>query len=85
MLKVRFDDFEIMTRSRSVPIAVSTCSDLQHFAIALLQGEMLLPKPVRLLGGISLLAAGLDRNEPQLGLRSCPLHLYRNSGRNNFA
>jgi hypothetical protein len=33
--KVRFDDFEIMMRSRSVPIAVSICSDLGHLAIAL--------------------------------------------------
>jgi DNA polymerase-4 len=47
-LKMKSDDFEIITRSRSVPIAVF--GDLEHLAIALLQGEMPLPKPIRLLG-----------------------------------
>ena len=36
-LKVKFNDFEIMTRSRSVPVAVSSRSDLERLSVALLQ------------------------------------------------
>jgi len=65
---MRFNDFEIITRSRSVPVAVSSRSDLEHLSIALLQSEIPLPKPVRLLG-ISLSSLqGNDQVEPQLGL-----------------
>ena len=49
-LKVKFADFEIITRSRSVPVAVSGRSDLERLSVALLQNVMPLPKPVRLLG-----------------------------------
>ena len=49
-LKIKFNDFEIVTRSRSVPVAVTSCSDLERLSIALLQNEMPIPKPVRLLG-----------------------------------
>ena len=49
-LKVKFADFEIITRSRSVPVAVSSRSDLERLSVALLQNEMPVPKPVRLLG-----------------------------------
>jgi DNA polymerase-4 len=49
-LKVKFNDFETITRSRSVPFAVSSRSDLERLSIALLQNEMPVPKPVRLLG-----------------------------------
>ena len=67
-LKVKFNDFEIITRSRSVPVAVSSRSDLERLSVALLQNEMPLPKPVRLLG-ISLSSLqGDDEAEPQLGL-----------------
>jgi len=57
-LKVKFNDFEIITRSRSVPVVVSSRSDLERLSVALLQNEMPVPKPVRLLGGLALLAAG---------------------------
>jgi DNA polymerase-4 len=67
-LKVKFNDFEIITRSRSVPVAVSSRSDLERLSVALLQNEMPLPKPVRLLG-ISLSSLqGDEQAEPQLGL-----------------
>jgi DNA polymerase-4 len=67
-LKVKFNDFEIITRSRSLPGAVSSRGDLQRLSIALLQNEMPLPKPVRLLG-VSLSALqGEIEAEPQLGL-----------------
>jgi len=49
-LKVKFSDFEIITRSRSVSSAVSNREDLAHLATNLLQDNMPLPKPVRLLG-----------------------------------
>jgi DNA polymerase IV len=67
-LKLKFNDFEIITRSRSVPIAVSSRSDLERLAIGLLQNEMPLPRPVRLLGvSLSSLQVG-EQDESQLGL-----------------
>jgi DNA polymerase-4 len=67
-LKVKFNDFEIITRSRSVPVAVSSRSDLERLSVALLQNEMPLPKPVRLLGVSLSSLQGDDQAEPQLGL-----------------
>lgn len=49
-LKVKFHDFEIITRSRSVPDAVLRREDLEHLSMALLQNETPVAKPVRLLG-----------------------------------
>lgn len=49
-LKMKYNDFEIITRSRSVPVAVSSRGDLERLSVALLQNEMPVPKPVRLLG-----------------------------------
>jgi DNA polymerase-4 len=67
-LKMKFNDFEIISRSRSIPVAVSSRSDLERLSIALLQNEMPVPKPVRLLGvSLSALQAELQ-DEPQLGL-----------------
>jgi DNA polymerase-4 len=67
-LKVKFNDFEIVTRSKSLSVAVSSRDDLQRLTIALLQNEIPLPKPVRLLG-VSLSALqGEVEDEPQLGL-----------------
>jgi DNA polymerase-4 len=67
-LKVKFNDFEIVTRSRSVPAAVSSRGDLERLAVALLKNEMPLPKPVRLLGVSLSSLQGDDQEEPQLGL-----------------
>jgi DNA polymerase-4 len=67
-LKVKFNDFEIITRSKSVPIAVSSRSDLERLSVGLLQSEMPTPKPVRLLG-ISLSSLhGEFQVGPQLDL-----------------
>ena len=66
-LKVKFNDFEIITRSRSVAIAVSNREDLKQLTVALLQNEMPLPKPVRLLG-VSLSALDATEEASQLGL-----------------
>ena len=68
-LKMKFKDFEIITRSRSVPVAVSCRNDLERLAVALLQNEIPVPRPVRLLGlSLSSLQDGDDGTEPQLGL-----------------
>jgi DNA polymerase IV len=67
-LKVKFNDFEIITRSRSVPVAVSSRGDLEQLSVALLQNEMPLPKPVRLLGVSLSSLQGDDQAEPQLDL-----------------
>ena len=67
-LKVKFNDFEIITRSRSVPVAVSSRGDLERLSIALLQNEMPVPKPVRLLGVSLSSLQGDDQEESQLGL-----------------
>jgi DNA polymerase-4 len=67
-LKVKFNDFEIITRSKSVPIAVSSRSEFERLSVGLMQNEMLVPKPVRLLG-VSLSALHDEfQAEPQLGL-----------------
>jgi DNA polymerase-4 len=67
-LKVKFNDFEIITRSRSVPAAVSNHAELERIALSLLKNEMPVPKPVRLLG-VSLSALQhADDAEPQLAL-----------------
>jgi DNA polymerase-4 len=42
-LKVKFNDFEIITRSRSIPVAVASRGDLERLSIALLQNEMPVP------------------------------------------
>ncbi|MFC7698370.1 MULTISPECIES: hypothetical protein [Bradyrhizobium] len=41
---------DIITRSRSRPIAISNHRELEHFSIALLENEMPARQPVRLLG-----------------------------------
>lgn len=69
-LKVKFFDFEIITRSRSVATIVSSRDDLESLATGLLQTEMPFPKAVRLLGVSlsSLQTQGNDDVEPQLDL-----------------
>ncbi|MFC5321698.1 DNA polymerase IV [Bradyrhizobium oligotrophicum] len=68
-LKVKFADFEIMTRSRSVASAVGSRDDLERLSVALLQSEMPLPKPVRLLGvSLSSLQESDNGAEAQLDL-----------------
>ncbi len=67
-LKIKFADFEIITRSRSVLAAVRGRDDLERLACGLLEAEMPLGKRVRLLGvSLSALQAG-DDAEPQLTL-----------------
>jgi DNA polymerase-4 len=65
---MKFHDFEIITRSRSAPVAVSSRSDLEGFAISLLNGEMPAQKPVRLQGLALSSPLEVDGKEPQLDL-----------------
>jgi DNA polymerase-4 len=67
-LKIKFNDFEIITRSRSTALIVSSRSELERLSIALLQNEMPPPKPVRLLGVSLSSLHGEAQAEPQLGL-----------------
>jgi DNA polymerase-4 len=67
-LKMKFFDFEIITRSRSVAIPVSNRDDLERVVVGLLQAEMPLRKPVRLLGvSLSSLQTAAEA-PPQLDL-----------------
>ena len=65
-LKIKFADFEIITRSRSGVAPVAGRDDLERLACGLLEVEMPLPERVRLLGvSLSALQMG-DDAEPQL-------------------
>ena len=67
-LKVKFSDFETISRSQSMPAVVSDRSDLQRVSISLLQNLMPMPKAVRLLG-VSLSSLQHEADiEPQLDL-----------------
>jgi DNA polymerase IV len=68
-LKIKFADFEIITRSRSALSPVAGRDDLERLACGLLEVEMPLPKSVRLLGvSLSSLQAGDHAEPPQLTL-----------------
>ena len=66
-LKVKFNDYEMITRSRSVPGSVSSRAEFERLSVALLRNELPFSKPVRLLG-ISLSSLQGDDAEPQLDL-----------------
>jgi DNA polymerase-4 len=68
-LKVKFADFEIITRSQSVSLLIANRGDLARLAIGLLENATPLPKAVRLLG-VSLSSLQLeDDTEAQLDFR----------------
>ncbi|CCD98339.1 DNA polymerase IV [Bradyrhizobium sp. STM 3809] len=68
-LRVKFADFDMITRSRSVATAVSSRAELEHLSLALLQAEMPVKKPVRLLGvSLSSLREGEAGVETQLAM-----------------
>ena len=63
---VKFSDFEIITRSRSVTSAVANREDLARLSIGLLDSALPLAKAVRLLG-VSLSSLREEQEtEPQL-------------------
>jgi DNA polymerase-4 len=68
-LKVKFADFEMITRSRSASSAVANREDLARMAIGLLENAMPLPKAVRLLGVSLSSLQGEDDMEPQLDFK----------------
>jgi DNA polymerase IV len=58
-LKVKFADFEIISRSQSFPEPICNRADLERASVALLEKSMPLPKAVRLLGvSLSALQTG---------------------------
>jgi DNA polymerase-4 len=65
-LKVKFADFEIITRSRSVSAVVANRDDLARLTLGLLEDSMPLPKAVRLLGVSLSSLQGENDTEPQL-------------------
>jgi DNA polymerase-4 len=68
-LKVKFADFESITRSQSVPNIVAGRDELERVSIALLRNLMPMPKPVRLLGvSLSALQSDEHTRAPQLAL-----------------
>jgi DNA polymerase-4 len=68
-LKVKFADFAIMSRSRSIASVVATRGELNRHAVGLLESVMPLPKAVRLLGlSLSSLQTGDEAIIPQLAL-----------------
>jgi DNA polymerase-4 len=66
-LKVKFADFEIVSRSQSLPDLVSGRPELERVAIGLLERLMPAPKAVRLLGvSLSALQAAAATTAPQM-------------------
>lgn len=66
-MTLKVNDFEIITRSRSVPAAISNRADLERMSISMPRNEMPVPKPVSLLGVSLSSLQGDDREEAQLG------------------
>src|ERR1700736_3345735 len=68
-LKIKFADFEIISRSQSLPRAVADRAELENVSVALLRKSMPLSKAVRLLG-VSLSALhtqdGLGKSQMML-------------------
>lgn len=67
-LKVKFFDFEIMSRSRSIETLIGNRDDLGLAAVQLLKRVMPLPKAVRLLGVSLSSLQNPDNETEQLGL-----------------
>jgi DNA polymerase-4 len=69
-LKVKYRDFQIVTRCRSLPHAVKDKAEFLGTGAALLRSLLPAQKEIRLLGlGLSNLGNGEDCSEPQLGLQ----------------
>lgn len=66
-LKIKFFDFEIVSRSKSTPVPIESREQLEQLSIVLLRAVMPFPKPVRLLG-VSVSSLQGERSEMQLGL-----------------
>jgi len=67
-LKIKFSDFEIASRSRTMSGSVGSRDALASRAVGLLEAAMPLPKPVRLLGVSLSSLEGDAETEAQYGL-----------------
>jgi DNA polymerase IV len=67
-LKIKFADFEIISRSQSFPDAILGREELERASIALLEKSMPLPKAVRLLGVSLSSLQTVDVESPQIQL-----------------
>jgi DNA polymerase-4 len=68
-LKVKFADFEIISRSQSMPDFVSDREELERVSVGLLRNLLPVPKAVRLLGvSLSSLQEDVELDESQLAL-----------------
>jgi DNA polymerase IV len=69
-LKLKFDDFQVITRSRSSIIAISDCARLASISAKLLEAQFPLSKKVRLVGvSLSSLSAVWEDDDRQMALR----------------
>ncbi len=66
-LKLKYTDFQIATRSRSQPHAVADKQDFARIARAILEDEMPLPMPIRLMG-LTLSNLEIDPGDERKGL-----------------
>jgi DNA polymerase IV len=67
-LKVKYADFEQITRSRSVPHAIASQAEMERLSRELLSALMPVPKGVRLLGVTLSSLIGGDESSPQMAL-----------------
>lgn len=68
-LKVKYSDFQQITRSKTVPATLSSISDLEEVVGLLLQPIFPVRKGIRLLGvTLSSLERDADQSQPQLAL-----------------
>ncbi len=65
-LKLKFIDFQSMTRARSLPVVVADKSQFAAIARALLDAILPLPQPIRLMGLTLSVLAGPDLTGPDL-------------------
>jgi DNA polymerase-4 len=68
-LKVKFADFQQITRSRSMPTPIGSRSMLEQASLELLSGILPVPQGVRLLGvTLSSLNTEPESHDPQIAL-----------------
>jgi DNA polymerase-4 len=68
-VKIKYADFQIVTRSRTLDHPVASRSELERTSVELVRSILPLEKKVRLLGvSLSNMSARLERAEPQLTL-----------------
>ena len=66
-LKVKFADFKVITRSKTIAAPVSDRSTLRSISGDLLAAQFPMPKRVRLIGvSLSSLCADLREDDPQM-------------------